>query len=111
MCTGRNRAGRRAAQRQASSDRDRARRRELITTTRNMRMMAVNDKHGAGRAAEVLGVYQEMGCDSVGLHETGRSGQSALLEDGYGVYCSGESKGDGGGKKGQGGVGLAFCKS
>ena len=74
-------------------------------------MMAVNDKYGAGRAAEVLGVYQEMGCDIIGLHETGRSGQSALLEDGHADYCRGESGGDVGGKKGQGGVGLAVRKS
>ena len=73
--------------------------------------MAVDGKHGVGRAAEVLDVYQEMGCDIIGLQETNRSGQSALLQAGYVVYCSGESGGDGEGKKGQGGVGLAVCKS
>ena len=46
-----------------------------------------------------------------GLQETRRSGQSALLRAGYVVYCSGESGGEGGGKEGQGGVGLAVCKS
>ena len=40
-------------------------------------------KHGVGRAAEVLDVYQEMGRDIIGLQETRRSGQSALLQDGY----------------------------
>ena len=73
--------------------------------------MAVDGKHGVGRAAEVLDVYQEMGCDIIGLQETRRSGQSALLQAGYVVYCSGESGGDGEGKKDQGGVGLAVRKS
>ena len=73
--------------------------------------MAVDGKHGVERVAEVLDMYQEMGCDIIGLQETRRSGQSALLQAGYVVYCSGESGGDGEGKKGQGGVGLAVCKS
>ena len=73
--------------------------------------MAVNGKHGVGRAAEVLDVYQEMGCDIIGLQKTRRSGQSALLQAGYVVYCSGESGVDGQEKKGQGGVRLAVCKS
>ena len=67
--------------------------------------MTVDGKHGVGTAAEVLDVYQEVGCDTIGLQETRRSGQ------GYVVYCSGESGGDGKGKKGQGGVGLAVRKS
>ena len=73
--------------------------------------MAVDGKHGVGRAAEVLDVYQEMGCDIIGLQETRRSGQAALLQAGYDVYCSGESGGDGEQKKGQGGIGLAVRKS
>ena len=52
-----------------------------------------------------------MSCDIIGLQETRRSGQSALLRAGYVVYCSGDSGGDGEGKKGQGGVGLAVRKS
>ena len=107
----RGRTRRRAARRQASNDRDRARRRELVIATHNVRTMAVDGKHGVGTAAEVLDVYQEMGCDIIGLQETRRSGQSALLQAGYVVYCSGESGGDGEGKKGQGGVGLAVRKS
>ena len=94
-----------------SNDRDRARRRELVIATHNVRTMAVDGKHGVGRAAEVLDVYQEMGCGIIGLQETRRSGQSALLQAGYVVYCSGESGGDGEGTKGQGGVGLAVRKS
>ena len=73
--------------------------------------MAVDGKHGVSRAAAVLDVYQEMGCDIIGLQETRRSGQSALLQAGYVAYCSGESGGDWEGKKGQGGVGLAVRKS
>ena len=73
--------------------------------------MAVDGKRGVGRAAEVLDVYREMGCDIIGLQKTRRSGQSALLQAGYVVYCSGESGGDGEGKKGQVGVGLAVRKS
>ena len=107
----RGRTRRRAARRQASNYRDRARRRELVIATHNVRTMAVDGKHGVGRAAEVLDVYQEMGCDIIGLQETRRSGQSALLQAEYVVYCSGESGGDGEGKKGQGGVGLAVRKS
>ena len=107
----RGRTRRRAARRQASNDRDRARRRELIIATHNVRTMAVDGKHGVGRAAEVLDVYQEMGCEIIGLQETRRSGQSALLQAGCVVCCSGESGGEGEGKKGQGGVGLAVPKS
>ena len=107
----RGRAGRHAARRQVSSDRDRARRRELVIATHNVRTVAVNGKHGVGRVGEVLGVYQEMDCDTIGLQETRRSGQSALLQAGYIVYCRGESGGDGEGKKGQGGIGLAVCMS
>ena len=106
----RGRTRRRAARRQASNDRGRARRGELVIATRNVRTMAVDGKHGVGRTAEVLDVYQEMGCAIIGLQKTRRSGKSALLQAGYVVYCSGESGGDGEGKKGRGGVGLAFRK-
>ena len=107
----RGRAGRRTARRQASNDRDLARRRELVTATHNVRTMTVDGKHGVGRAAKVLDVYQEMGCDIIGLQERRRSGQSALHRAGYAVCCNGESGGDGERKKGQGGVGLAVRKS
>ncbi|CAN0467775.1 unnamed protein product, partial [Ascophyllum nodosum] len=73
--------------------------------------MAVDGKHGVGRAAEVIDVYQEMGCDIIGLQETRRSGQSILLQAGYVVYYSCESGGDEERKKGQGGVGLTVRKS
>ena len=106
----RSRAARRAARRQAGNDHDRVRRKELVTATHNVRTMAVDGKHGVGRTAEVLDSYQEMDCD-IGLQETRRSGQTALLRAGYVVYCSGESGGNGKEKKGQGGVGLAVLKN
>ena len=107
----RERTRRRAARRQASNDRDRARRRELVIATHNVRTMAVDRKHGVGRVAEVLDVNREMGCDIIALQGTRRSGQSALLQAGCVVYCSGESGGEREGKKGEGGVGLAVRKS
>ena len=76
-----------------------------------MRKMAADGKHGVGRATEFLGVYQEMGSGIIGLQEARRSGRSTLLQTEYAVYCSGESGGDRGGKKGQGEVGLVGCKS
>ena len=106
----RERAGGRAARRKRSNDRDRARRKKLIITTHNVRTTAVNGNYGVGRAAEVLNVYQDMGY-IIGLQETRLSGQSALLQVGCIVYCSGESGGEGEGKKGQGGVELAVRKS
>ena len=60
----------------------------------------MNGKPDMNRAAETLGVYQEVGCHIVDLQETRRSGQSALLQAEYVVYCSGEFGGDGEGGKG-----------
>ena len=45
------------------------------------------------------------------LPETRRSGQPALFRAGYVVYCSGKSGDNRGGKKSQGGVGVAVRKS
>ena len=69
--------------------------------------MTVDGTHGVGRALDVLGVYDRLGCDVIDLQETRRSGYSAFSQAGYFVYCSGECGGENGGKKGQGGVGLA----
>ena len=69
--------------------------------------MAVDGTHGVGRALDVLSVYDRPGCDVIGLQETRRGGHSAVTQAGYSVYCSGEC----GGKKGQGGVGLAVRTS
>ena len=53
----RGRAGRRAARRQVRNDCDRARMRELIIATHSVWTMAVEGKHGAGRAT----VYRNLG--------------------------------------------------
>ena len=74
--------------------------------THNVRTMAVDGKHGIGRAWEVLSALRKLGCYVIGIQETRRSGQSIFVEAGYTVYCSVESGGESQ-KKGQGGVGLA----
>ena len=73
--------------------------------------MAVDGKHGIGRALEVLSVYDRLGCDVIGLQETRRSGHSAFNQVGYLVYCSRECGDENSGKKGQGRVGLAVRTS
>ena len=71
----------------------------------------MDGKHEVGRALDVLSVYDRLGCDVIGLQETRRSGHSAFSQAGYLVYCSGEYGDENGGKKGQGGVGLAVKTS
>ena len=88
-------------------NRARARGREVTVATHNVRTMAVDGKHGVGRTLDVLSVYDRLGCDVIGLQETPRSGHSAFSKAGYLVYCSGECGDENGGKKRQGGVGLA----
>ena len=56
-------------------------------------------------------MYDRLGCDVIGLQETRRSEHSAFSQAGYLVYCSGECGDENGGKKGQGGVGLAVRTS
>ena len=56
-------------------------------------------------------MYDRRGCDVIGLQETRRSGHSAFSQARYLVYCSGECGAENGGKKGQGGVGLAVITS
>ena len=73
--------------------------------------MSMDGKHGVGRPAEVLGVYEEMGCGIVGLQESRRRDQCTIFQAGYVGYCSGESGGDGRGKKGKGGILLDARKS
>ena len=70
--------------------------------------MTIDGKHGVGRAAEVLGEYRQAGLDIIGLQEIRRVGESQLKQAGYVMYCSGACGDKGGGKKGQGGVGLAI---
>ena len=71
----------------------------------------MDGKHGIGRALDVLSVYDRLECDVIGLQEARRSGHSAFSQAGYLVYCSGECGDENGGKKGQGGVGLAVRTS
>ena len=66
--------------------------------------MAVEGKHGVGRALDALSVYDRLGCNVVGLH-------SVFSQASYLVYCSGECGDENGEKKGQGGVGLAVRTS
>ena len=74
--------------------------------------MAMDETHGVGRAVDVLSVYDRLECDVIGSQETHRrSGHPAFTQAGYSVYCSGECAGENGGKKGQGGVGLAVRTS
>ena len=83
----------------------------MAVAMHNVRTMAVDGTHGVGWALDVLSVYDRLGCDVIGLQETRRSGHSAFRQAGYLVYCSGECGGEDGGKKGQGGVGLAVRTS
>ena len=69
--------------------------------------MAVDGTHGVVRALDIMIVDDRLGYDVIGLQETRRSGHSTFSQAGYLVYCSGECGGENGGKKGQGGVGLA----
>ena len=73
--------------------------------------MAVDGTHGVGRALDVLSVYDRLGRDVIGLQEIRRSVHLAFTQDGYLMYCSGECGSENGGKKGQGGVGLAVRTS
>ena len=107
----RGRAERRRLRQSKRRNRARARGREIAVATHNVQTMAVDGTHGVGRALDVLSVYDRLGCDVVGLQETRRSGHSAFSQTGYLVYCSGECGGENGGKKEQGGVGLAVRNS
>ena len=86
----RGRAERRLLRQRERRNRARARGREFTVATHNVRTMAVDGKHGVGRALDVLSVYDRLGCDVIGLQETRRSGHSAFSQAGYVVYCSGE---------------------
>ena len=107
----RGRAERRFLRQRERRNRARARGREITVATHNVRTMAVDGKHGVGRALDVLSVCDRLGCDVIGLQETCLSGHSAFSQAGYLVYCSGECGDENGGKKGQGGVGLAVRTS
>ena len=103
----RGRAERRCLRQSKRRNLARARGREIVVATHNVRTMSVDGTHGVGRALDVLDMYDRLGCDVIGLQETRRSGHSAFSQAGYLVYFSGVCGGQNGGKKGQGGVGLA----
>ena len=107
----RGRAERRRLRQSKRRNRARARGREIAVATHNVRTMAMYGTHGVGRVLDVLSVHHRLGCDIIGLQETRRSGHSAFSQAGYLVYCSGECGGENGGKKGQGGEGLAVRNS
>ena len=107
----RGRAERRLLRQSERRSRARARGREITVVTHNIRTMAMDGTHGVGRALDVLSVYDRLEFDVIGLQETRCSGYSAFSQAGYLVYCSGECGDENGGKKGQGGVGLAVRTS
>ena len=107
----RGRAERRLLRQRERRNQARARERDIMVATHNVRTMAVDETHEVGRALDVLSVYDRLGCDVIGLQETRRSGHSAFSQAGCLVYCSGECGDENGGKKGQGGVGLAVRTS
>ena len=107
----RGRAERRLLRQRERRNRARAHEREITVAPHNVRTMAVDGKHGIGRALDVLGVYDRLGCDVIGLQETRRSGHSAFNQVGYLVYCSRKCGNKNSGKKGQGRVGLAVRTS
>ena len=59
----RGRAERRLLRQRERRNRARARGREITVAVHNVRMMAVDGKHGVGRALDVLSVYDRLGCD------------------------------------------------
>ena len=107
----RGRAERRLLRQSEKRNRARARGREITVATHNVRTMAVDGTHGVGRGLDILSACDRLGCDVIGLQETRRSGHSAFSQAGYLVYCSGECGVENGGKKGQGGVGIAVRTS
>ena len=107
----RGRAERRLLRQRERRIRARARGLDFTVATHNVRTMAVDGKHGVGRALDVLSLCDRLGCDVLGLQETRRSGHLAFSQAGYLVYCSGECGDENGGKKGQGGVGLVVRTS
>ena len=76
--------------------------------TFNVRTLAFNGKKGIGHREAIMKVCrQELGCDVVGLQETGHSTFTAA---GYTVFCSG-ANGSTYKRKGTHGVGLAARES
>ena len=103
----RGRAERRLLRQSKTSNRARARGREITVATYNVQTMAVDGTYGVGRALDALSACDWLGCDVIGLQETRRSGHSTFSQAGYLVFCSDEYGDENGRKKGQGGLGIA----
>ena len=73
--------------------------------TYNVRILAVNGKNGYGHDERVLAEGRQLGCDSIVLQETRRSGSTTFRGAGYRVFCSGQEKTAA--RQGLYGVGLA----
>ena len=84
----RGRAERRLLRQRERRNRARARGREITVARHNVRTMAVDRKHGFGRALDVLSVYDRLGCDVIGLQETRRSGHSAFSKARLATWCT-----------------------
>ena len=106
----RRRRIRRAASKIRTDARARSRAGEVVVGTCNVRTLAFKGTNGIGHAEVILKTCEDAGCDSIGLQEVRRNGQSAFAAAGYVVFCSGA---DGGnyGKNGDHGVGLAIRES
>ena len=60
-------AERRLLRQSETKNRARSRRREIRTTTHNVRTMAVDGTHGVGQELNVVSAYDRVGCDDIGL--------------------------------------------
>ena len=107
----RGRAERRRLRQSKRRNRARVRGREIKDATHNVWTMAVDGTHGIEQALYVWSVYDRLGCDSIGLQETCRSGNPAFNQAGYFMYCSCECGGENGGKKRRGGGWLSVRTS
>ena len=84
-----SRAERRLVRQSATRNRAHARTLTVITVvTRIVRTMAVDGAHGVGQAIDVFSVNDRIGCDTIGLQETCRSGYSPSTQAGYLVYST-----------------------
>ena len=65
----RGRAARRLLRQRKNRNRARARGQEITVATHNVRTMAVDGTHGVGWTLDILSVYDQLGCDVIGLQE------------------------------------------
>ena len=80
-----------------------------LTTTYNVRTLAVKERNGYGHAECVLAKARQLGCDFVGLQETRRAGKTEFSAAGYRVFCSGQKGLES--RQGLHGVGLTVRKT